>query len=272
MIQCNNCGSNNRKVKYPKCPDAAGKSFYDIIECPECGLIYTKTENIDTESIYDESYYKEIYPDYFKDKKVHLLNARTKLKKIEKYFGKGSICEIGCAFGFFLDCARDMGWDVTGFEISDFSREYAVNNLGLPVYKNFLEKAHSKLFDIICMFDTIEHLEDPSALIDRCCSLLRPGGGLVITTGDIGSPHAKLFGKKWRLITPPEHLFFYSKKTLGDLLKKHSFNVVYCGYQSKYFNFFSIIEYLVGIKSGKLPIIPLKINTLDVMTVIAEKH
>ncbi len=271
MALCNNCGSGDNTVLFPKVPGAGSKGAYDIVRCKQCGLVFTDIGSFNPDDYYNESYYKTVYPDYLKDKKVHLINARSLLKKIGKYFNTGSLCEIGSAYGFFLNAARDEGWDVCGYEVSDYSRDYSCRELDLAVEKDFLSAGGGSRFDFICMNDTIEHLTDPFAVLGKCRDVLNPGGGLMITTGDIGSLHSKLFGKRWRLLTPPLHLYFYSRETLSYLLEKHGFEILYMGYGGKYFNIFSIMEYIFRIKSAKFPVLPIKINTFDVLTVIARK-
>lgn len=244
---------------------------FDILQCTECDLIYTDIVNFNPDDYYTENYYKVVYPDYAKDKKVHRINSENILKKISRIKDTGSICEIGCAFGFFLDAARDKGWDTFGYEISDYSRNYASDVLKLNVKKDFLDDNIDRKFDFICMFDTIEHLENPSAIIEKCYKTLNPGGCILITTGDAGSIHAGLTGKKWRLLTPPLHLYYYTKATITSLLNKHSFEVKSINYSGKSFNLFSIIQYLFKIKSSNFPVLPLRINTFDVMSVLAIK-
>jgi hypothetical protein len=75
------------------------------------------------------------------------------------------------------------------------------------------------------MLDVIEHMADPGEALARLHGALRPGAPLVITTGDFGSPLARAMGKRWRLMTPPQHLWFFSPATLGALLARHGFAV-----------------------------------------------
>ncbi len=76
------------------------------------------------------------------------------------------------------------------------------------------------------MFDTIEHLKSPDVYLKKIYTFLKPGGIIVIETGDIGSWLAKIQGGKWRLITPPTHLNYFSNDTLAEILKRDHFQVL----------------------------------------------
>jgi hypothetical protein len=76
------------------------------------------------------------------------------------------------------------------------------------------------------MFDTIEHLKDPLSTLQRVRENLRPGGFTFISTGDVQSLTARLLRAKWRLLTPPQHLWFFSARSLPLLLDRLGFRVV----------------------------------------------
>jgi SAM-dependent methyltransferase len=71
--------------------------------------------------------------------------------------------------------------------------------------------------DIIVLFDVIEHLPQPRETVALCCQHLNPGGIIVITTGDFGSTAARLAGARWRLMTPPQHLWFFTQESMRRL-------------------------------------------------------
>jgi hypothetical protein len=80
-------------------------------------------------------------------------------------------------------------------------------------------------FDAAAMLDVIEHLAEPAAMLSQLAAALRPGAALVVTTGDFGSVLARAMGRRWRLMTPPQHLWFFTRETLTMLLERHGFRV-----------------------------------------------
>ncbi len=76
-------------------------------------------------------------------------------------------------------------------------------------------------FDVITLWDVLEHLPDPQRVAAEIARCLRPGGRLALTTGDVESLAARLSGARWHLYTLPEHLFFYSRDSLRRLLEAH---------------------------------------------------
>jgi len=86
----------------------------------------------------------------------------------------------------------------------------------------------SSHFDVITLWDVIEHLPDPDVVLAETRRLLKPGGRLVITTGDIGSAYARRRGARWHLLAPPWHLYYFSQHTLRKLAAKAGLEVVGC--------------------------------------------
>ncbi|MBI4999899.1 class I SAM-dependent methyltransferase, partial [Candidatus Gottesmanbacteria bacterium] len=84
----------------------------------------------------------------------------------------------------------------------------------------------NEMFDIVTMFDLIEHLEKPKNVLKQVAQVLKKDGLLVIQTGDVASFWAKLMGKNWHFFAPPQHFYFYSQKNLSDLLSQTGFKVI----------------------------------------------
>ncbi len=201
-----------------------------LLRCPECNLIFANPRLTDAEiqQLYGSSYFSgDEYVDYIGDRAAIQSSFRPKITymtrmapQIERVF------EIGAAYGFFLDLARER-WDVAGIDISEEAATYAQNHLGLSVCHGDLlvTPLRASYYDAFCMWDTIEHLARPDTYIQRIAELIKPGGYLFISTGDIGSPLARVQGRAWRLIHPPTHLFYFSRITLTRLLEQYGFRV-----------------------------------------------
>jgi hypothetical protein len=105
--------------------------------------------------------------------------------------------------------------------------------------------------------------------------LLRPGGRLVLSTGDVGSLLARLCGARWHLYTIPEHLFFYSRESLRRLLQGHGFEVEELRAESSYYDLGYLVERLrktllrrPAAAAGRWPgaRLPVPINLFDIVT------
>jgi SAM-dependent methyltransferase len=132
--------------------------------------------------------------------------------------------DVGCAAGFFLDVAHEAGWQATGVELSPYMSEQA-RQRGLDVKTGSLEEVDFPLgaFDLISMWDMIEHAQHPRAVLERAFELLAPGGLLVAATGDIAGATARIYGAKWGLLAPPGHLFYFSRRTLFAMFAQTGF-------------------------------------------------
>ena len=87
-----------------------------------------------------------------------------------------------------------------------------------------LEPAMRKHFDLAFMGDAFEHVQDPAAVVAKFADVVAPGGVVVITTVDFDSWLARLLGARWRLMTPPEHLFFWTRRSIEKIFDDHGFD------------------------------------------------
>jgi 2-polyprenyl-3-methyl-5-hydroxy-6-metoxy-1,4-benzoquinol methylase len=259
------------------------KIFKELTRCKNCGLVYYDNfKNVDLRDLYQEKYFKgEEYYNYEKDKKIIQRNFLCRLREIRKFIKNGSLFEIGCAYGFFLDLAKKY-FTVQGIDIAKYPTNYARKELGLNVSTgHYTEYALNEKFDIFCLWDTIEHLQSPECFIRKIHSELNVGGYLFLTTGDIGSSLAKIRGKRWRMIHPPTHLSYFSTDTIKELLKKHGFEVVEITHPGVYRSLKQIFYSLFFMNRKKIPKtmekmldkfeVPIYFNTFDIMMVVARK-
>jgi SAM-dependent methyltransferase len=210
------------------------KSGFDILKCSNCDIVFTNIpRGFDLLSIYDESYFQggqaDGYGDYVGTEAVLRREFKHSVKLLRDLTGHRpglKLLELGSAYGFFLDEATQY-FECTGVEVSRAAAEHA-RRRGHQVINDILTEQllpEIGTVDVVAMFDVVEHLPDPAAtfeLIDRC---LNPGGIVVLTTGDVESFSARVFGKRWRLMTPPQHTFFFSPRTLRTLFEKLGYRI-----------------------------------------------
>lgn len=137
------------------------------------------------------------------------------------------LLDVGAAFGFAVRAAGDAGWRAAGVELSHAAaRRAQAAAPGRVARASALRTPFpDACFDAVTAWDVIEHLPDPHAAAAELARLLRPGGRLVLTTGDVESVAARVSGARWHLYTLPEHLFFFSRGSLERLLARHGLRV-----------------------------------------------
>jgi cyclopropane fatty-acyl-phospholipid synthase-like methyltransferase len=134
--------------------------------------------------------------------------------------------EIGAAYGFFLEVARPMFASVRGIDVSAEASRHAREQLHLPVETgDFLSAQFNTPIDVLCMWDTIEHLVHPDRYLEKAAGVMSRDAAICITTGDIGSLMARWRGRNWRQIHPPTHLHYFSVSTLTKLLTRCGFRI-----------------------------------------------
>ena len=213
------------------------KNGYTIYLCPSCGLRQTdlrKNYKEFVESHYNKGYFsgdptRSAYVDYKTDKPHILKNMRWFLRRIETYKAKGKLLDVGCAFGFFVELARDKGFDAYGFDPSLHAVTEAKRLVGPERIKLGTIDSISypkKSFDVITMFDVFEHLQDPGGDIAKLNTYLKDDGIILIATGNTASLMEKILKRRWTFYIPPQHLFFFNKATMSALLAKYNLRVV----------------------------------------------
>lgn len=207
------------------------KNGYTLFSCGACGLRFVYPVP-DSAALYAEGYFKGAtegfgYVDYDKDKQPMTPTFEEYLRRIRQFMPEGGrLLDVGAATGFFLPIAHQAGFEASGVEISPYAALRA-REKGLDVITGSLGDVPSgKAFDVLTMFDVIEHVADPAAEIERAHGLVRPGGMLVVNTPDAGSAWARLLGKRWHLIVPPEHLYYFNRAAMRKLLEDRGFRVL----------------------------------------------
>ena len=117
--------------------------------------------------------------------------------------------DVGCSGGSLLDFSKKRGSSTVGVDYSSITREH-LESKG-HAWVPSLESLGGQGFDIITAFDLIEHLYDVRGFLQECCHLLRPGGRLVMLTGNIDCQSARIAREHWWYLSYPEHIVFPSR-------------------------------------------------------------
>ncbi|HWR59498.1 MAG TPA: class I SAM-dependent methyltransferase [Thermodesulfovibrionales bacterium] len=144
------------------------------------------------------------------------------IRRIKKIKPQGTLLDIGCAKGYFIDLALREGYSSYGLEISEYAGEIARRAVGKDrVEIGTLENSsyQSDMFDIITMFDFLEHVPNLDSSLAAVSRLMRPDGLLYIVTPDTSSLSCKLMGSHWWHYKE-EHLYYFNERSLTMLLDR----------------------------------------------------
>ncbi|HKZ86478.1 MAG TPA: class I SAM-dependent methyltransferase [Anaerolineae bacterium] len=298
-VVCNLCGSADTRLRFPstipddtlprdpgafRCTYSGYGRHHTIAQCTHCGLVYANPR-LDGSDIL-ESYVAVEDPLYQEEREGRVLTFERHLRPLERLKPPpGRLLDVGAYTGVFVEIAARHGWDAVGLEPSHWAVQEALNQ-GLPMIEGTLESADlpRAWYDVITLWDVIEHLTDPHAAIRRCHSLLKPGGLLVLHTMDIDSPFARLMGARWPWLMEM-HIYFFSRRTLTAMLEKAGFRVVDAKPQGRYLRlgyFATRVGGLLGQPAGRvmgrlihalrLSQVPISINLGDLFTAFALKE
>ena len=137
------------------------------------------------------------------------------------------LLDVGCAGGAFLVAARRYGFETVGLEPSRWLASYARNRYQLDICDGVLEAGMFDpcSFDVVTLWDVMEHLTNPHETLALAASLLQPGGLLLVNYPDIGSLAARLLGQRWPFWLGV-HLLYYTRATIARQLGRAGFRVL----------------------------------------------
>lgn len=228
-IYCPVCGDRR------DCIQVFVRDTFPILRCSTCGVGITQLpENFSAADIYTEAYFQgghaDGYSDYVGSENVLRDEFRTAVQDLRNVgCASGKLLELGCAYGFFLAEAIAY-FDVHGIEVSEGAVRFC-RARGFDVEQGTLTAEYvgrRAPFDAIVMLDVVEHLTEPDKVMELVHKALKPGGKLMLTTGDWGSGLSRIMGRNWRLMTPPQHTFFFSPRSMTAMLARFGFDVIEC--------------------------------------------
>lgn len=251
--ECYLCGSEGSTL-YKNLSDnlfgVSGKWHLNICNNSACQLVWLDPMPKSDEliKIY-KNYYTHIHDettnngilsrlDYALYRRINLLLSKVSGMSIERNKTKhlflqdnnlkGSLLDVGCGNGHWLNYMRNLGWQVQGTDFDPVAAEQARNNYGLNVQIGELADIaypdHS--FDAITLKHVIEHHPDPVNLLAECLRILKPNGKLVVITPNTQSWGHKYYGSYWRGLEPPRHLHLFSPKNLKHTAQKAGFKQI----------------------------------------------
>ena len=196
--------------------------YAGLRRCAECGFVWADLSLSPEEwrALYDDHYFfGQEYVDYVLEEPALRKNFQRNLRWVMSRAASGRLLEIGSAYGFFLDEAR-RHFKVEGVEINQKACAYTREHFEVPVHcGDFLAMDFPpNSFDVVVMWDAMEHIPGPHLFVRKIASILKPGGYFFCSTPDMASFLARSQGRHWRQIHPPTHISYFSAVNLGRML------------------------------------------------------
>ena len=236
---CRCCGKSNM-APYGRKSGEFIKHSFEFKRCRECGLI--SVEPFSGYEIYNDAYYRGEGPDPYVDYAAEYLNWRSSdrifefedlvrvagdaLGSNDENPGRVQWLDFGCGAGAFLmylryrDTLRGRPLTLTGHDVGSYADLLKTKDGFRILNLQELEALPGEQFDVISMIEVIEHLPTPLETMRLVARLLKPGGLLLITTGNMDSPIARRRGVKYRYCAPEIHVSLFTPRTLRHIYRR----------------------------------------------------
>jgi 2-polyprenyl-3-methyl-5-hydroxy-6-metoxy-1,4-benzoquinol methylase len=261
-----------------------------LSRCSACRYVQIDTQPSQEElhAIYSASYFAS---SKYRDQNILRFENDKRLALLKRFLkGQSEVLDSGCASGDFLKHAKSE-YSMHGCDISAYAVNLARQNnpdIADQIFVADLDRDDlpAEHYDAICLWDVLEHLWDPGHVCAVLSRLLKPGGYLFASTPDIGSLSAKVFGKRWAFMTPPEHMGFFNAMSIRRLLTSTlPFTIVYRKNTGKWTNF-GFLVYKLGrvapalaserltrfVNSVRFGHVPIYVPTHDIQYIVARKE
>jgi SAM-dependent methyltransferase len=243
-VICNFCGSDRPNFRYALHDirlDLPGE--YNLVECQQCGLLYLDPQPTweELEPHYNPSQNLRRYHGYVEapqDQRskfvrwVQEFGLHWRCQAVTRRVQTGQLLDVGCATGVFLNAMQSLtGWKVAGVEPVLQAAQYAREHFGLEVYPGTLPEAGyaDQRFDVVTLWDVLEHAAQPAAYLQEVYRILKPGGWLVLKIPDPSGWEAHWFGSNWVGYEAPQHLYGFPRPVITRKLKETGFGLIQSG-------------------------------------------
>jgi 2-polyprenyl-3-methyl-5-hydroxy-6-metoxy-1,4-benzoquinol methylase len=231
--KCPICGGINREPFLLAKDNTVSKADFQIVECSNCGFAYTSPRP--TEKDLGKYYESEDYISHSNTSKgivsrlyqrVRKHTLEKKLKLVNREGQKGSLLDIGCGTGEFLNTVKQDGWKTIGIEPSPSARKQAVENYKLDIREEGeLNNLPANSFDVITMWHVMEHVAYPRERVQKLNELLKNNGVLIIAVPNRNSDDAKYYKANWAAYDVPRHLWHFRAQDMRKLVEQFGFEV-----------------------------------------------
>jgi len=225
--KCPLCGETKREFIF-------ARFGINAVKCSGCGTGYMEKFPVDSGDVYRNDDYTPIAKsDYLDNVKYRQERfGKERIEILQKYLKKESkesrLLDVGCGTGWFLDLAQQYGFRVAGQEFSTELSRFTAERLGIQVWSDpITEIPVNEKFDAITLFDVIEHVPNPVAVIESIKEHLNKDGIALFFTPNLDSLGFWKLKERSSLVMPVEHLFYFTEKSLRMVFEKVGLEVEY---------------------------------------------
>ncbi|MFI5341334.1 MAG: class I SAM-dependent methyltransferase [Candidatus Methylomirabilales bacterium] len=219
------------------CPVCGGGSWrtirsadaFAVARCRTCGLARTEPAPAESDGrehfAEDYAHYKRFYDE---QRELRYSFVAPPLRLLEEFVGRGRILDVGCGLGFFLDSARQHGYECVGIDTSVGATRFAREDLHLDVVTGDFLAANfepANPFDAITMNHVLEHISSPIRFLGKVRRLLRPGGVAISASPNYGGLVPRLLGHRWYGLQPSQHVWQFTPGSYAALFRTAGFTV-----------------------------------------------
>lgn len=193
-----------------------------LVRCSSCSFVFSNRIPSMQELV---DYYSNNYERTSYLSPITIKRFNEILDRFEPFRKTGKLLDVGAGYGFFMEIARERGWDVYGTELTDEAVEHCKSK-GLKMFKGEFHELdiEPESFDVIVSIEVLEHLNTPIQFANTANSILRKGGILYLTTPNFNSILRYRLKDQYNVIEYPNHLCYYTPQTFQSLFTTHGFN------------------------------------------------
>jgi 2-polyprenyl-3-methyl-5-hydroxy-6-metoxy-1,4-benzoquinol methylase len=206
--------------------------IFNISMCKSCGFKFTNP--VPSEESIGKYYQSEDYISHSDTSKgiinklYHLVRKQSLKSKLSLIncatSKKGTILDIGCGTGYFLQACKENGWKADGMEPDPNARLMAEKNTKQPIYADLFSIKEEKKYDIITLWHVLEHVHKLNESIQHMHKLLNPNGVLIIAVPNCLAYDSAIYNTFWAAYDVPRHLYHFTQTDMNKLLLKHNFS------------------------------------------------
>ncbi len=208
---------------------------FQVVRCPSCGLGWVSPRPGPDEigAYYPDTYSWKPETDgaeglvHRAERAYRFHNLRFETRHLLRHTDLApgdAVLDVGCGSGDRLLVMRDAGLEPAGVELTA-AADYAREHLGLDVVRGTLAGADLEAgrFRGVTLYNVLEHIHDPRALLAEARRVLAPGGWLAVQVPNVASCQARLFGRRWAALDVPRDLFYWTPPLLRRLMAEEGF-------------------------------------------------